>query len=78
MIEVPTDISQSILDELARILTEACERGDNVSAISERCGVARQMVSRMKNGTFQNSPTLETANAVAAAVGYDLTFKKKQ
>lgn len=73
---MPTDISQSILDELSRILTEACEKGDNVSAIAKRSHASRQLVSRLKNGSYPQSPSLETAEAIAKALGYSFKLSK--
>ena len=39
MIEMPTIVSQSTLDELGRLITDACDKGDSVSASSVRAGV---------------------------------------
>ncbi len=42
---MPTLVSQQPLDEVARLINEACEAGDNVSAIAERTGgVTRELV----------------------------------
>lgn len=73
---MPTIVSQSTLDELGRLIAEACEKGDNVSAIAERCGVPRGTVSRIKNHSYDKSPTLETVEAILKAIGCAITVAK--
>ena len=73
---MPTTISQSTLDELGELIEKACDRGDNVSAIAERAGVPRQLVSALKNGTYPNSPTLEKVGLILDAIGYKICYRK--
>ena len=75
---MPTIVSQSTLDELGRLITEACEKGDNVSAIADRAGVPRSMVSRIKNSSYLRSPTLETVEAILRAIGREVVFALKK
>jgi transcriptional regulator with XRE-family HTH domain len=72
--EMPTLVSQSTLDELGRLINEACERGDNVSAIAERAGVQRQDVSAIRNNSYRYSPTIEKVEAICKAIGKRIYF----
>lgn len=73
---MPTVVSQSTLDELARLINDACDKGDNVSAIAKRSGVAREHISRIRNATYPSSPTIETAEAILQSLGFTLTVSK--
>lgn len=64
------------LTELSKIITEACDRGDSVSAIAERAGQNRSDVSRLKNNSYLYSPTVEKVEAVCKAIGYHICIQK--
>lgn len=66
---MPTTVSHSALVELGILIEEACEKGDNVSAIAARAGVGRTLVSRLRNRRNVSSPTLENVESVLAAIG---------
>lgn len=70
---MPTTVSQSTLDDLARLIEEACAKGDNVSAIAERASVDRKTVSRIRNG-YESSPTLDKVEAILHALGKRMLF----
>lgn len=70
---MPTTVSQRTLDELGRLIEEACEKGDNVSAIAERAGISRKTVSVIRNG-YECSPTLDKVEAILAALGKRVAF----
>ncbi len=70
-------VSQRFMDELAEALKEACEKGDNVSAISRRCGIARETISTIKNSSYKCSPSLKTAAAVAQAIGLRIVIERE-
>jgi DNA-binding phage protein len=72
--EMPTLNSQSILDEISNLINAACERGDSVSAIAERAGVRREIVSLLKNRSYSFSPTIEKVDAICKAVGKKICF----
>ncbi len=75
---MPTLVSQQPLDEVARLINEACEAGDNVSAIAERTGgVTRELVSRLRNGTYDSSPSLDKLVSILDAIGYRVRFEAK-
>ncbi|QDV23464.1 helix-turn-helix domain-containing protein [Aureliella helgolandensis] len=66
---MPTLVSQSTLCELGRLIAEACVQGDNVSAIAERAGVSRTLVSQLRNGSCVGSPTIDKVVAILEAIG---------
>lgn len=64
-----TTLSQGTLDQLGRLIEKACENGDNVSAIARRANVNRNMVSQLRNGTCEMSPTTEKVDSILHAIG---------
>lgn len=73
---MPTIVSQDTLCELGRLIANACERGDSVTAIAERAGVNREFVSSLRNGTYRSSPTLDRMQAVCDAIGVRIELKQ--
>ena len=71
---MPTIVSQSKLNELGRLIADACEKGDQVSAIASRAGVPRSMVSRIKDCSYLRSPSLGTVEAIVRAIGREVAF----
>lgn len=68
--------NDALLEQLGTLINEACERGDSVSAIAERAGVQRDLVSGLRNGTYRFTPTLARTEAILKAIGYKLAFEK--
>jgi len=73
---VPTITSHETLAELGKYIEAACERGDSVSAIAERAGVQRDVISGLRNGTYRYSPTLDKFEAICKSVGVEIILKK--
>lgn len=69
-------LSQGTLDELGRLIEDACEKGDSVSAIARRSGVHRNVVSGLRNGSYESNPSLDSIEAIAAAIGMQLIFSQ--
>lgn len=67
-----------VLQELARLLTEAVENGDKVTAIAERIDRPYQLVSALKNGTYRSSPTVEILEEICGAIGVEVVLKKRK
>ena len=75
---MPTTVSSDILAELGRLICDACQRGDNVSAIAERSGVSRKAISQIKNGTYSSSPSVEMLASICHSIGHRLSFQKSK
>lgn len=69
-----TAMSQDLLVELGDVIREACENGDNVTAIAKRANVNRPLVSQLRNGTCEKSPTLEKVNSILCVLGKRITI----
>lgn len=77
MLEMPTTkASESVLEEIGQLIEDACQRGDNVSAIATRAGVDRATVSMLRNGTYRSSPTLDKIEMILSAIGRKISFQK--
>jgi DNA-binding phage protein len=76
MIEMATITNDALLEQLGALISEACDRGDSVSAIAERAGVQRDLVSGLRNGTYRATPTLARTEAILRAIGFKVTFEK--
>jgi len=76
MEEMATIVNDDLLQELSSLINEACENGDNISAIAERSGVQRDCVSGLRNGTYRAMPTLARTEAILRAIGYKVSFQK--
>ncbi len=61
---MPVTVSQNIIDEVSRKLNKACENGDNISAIADRANVRRQIVSHLRNGSYESCPTIDKIEAI--------------
>ena len=73
---MPTVTSEKTMSELARLIEEACDRGDSVSAIAERAGVQRELVSGIRNGSYRYKPTLDRFEAICAAIGVSINLTR--
>ena len=71
-----TITNDDLLHEIGTLIHQACEQGDNVSAIADRAGVQRDLVSGLRNGTYRATPTLARTEAILRAIGYKISFEK--
>lgn len=71
-----TIVNEDLLQQLGQLIDVACDRGDTVSAIADRAGVQRELVSGLRNGSYRATPTIARADAILRAIGYKVEFKK--
>lgn len=71
-----TITNDDLLQEIGNLINDACDQGDNISAIAERAGVQRDLVSGLRNGTYRATPTLARTEAILRAIGYKISFTK--
>lgn len=62
------------LELLAEMINNACEKGDNVTAIAARIGVARDVVSGLRNGTYRYDPAYSLVKALCSDLGGRLSL----
>lgn len=74
---ITTKVETSVLETVIEAIADACERGDSVSAIAQRAGVPRSMVSGLRHGNYPSSPTLEKLEAICSAIQLRLTVAPK-
>lgn len=64
-----TDETEKLVEDITKLIEDACREGDNVSAIADRAGVPRAKVSRIKNRSFEEYPSIDTLSKIAKALG---------
>jgi|LakMenE18May11ns_1017448.scaffolds.fasta_scaffold9828046_3 DNA-binding phage protein len=74
MISVASNETEVLIQELADLLNEACEQGDNVAAIAKRAGVSRPDLSRLRNMSHTHYPNVETLVRIASALGKKISI----
>lgn len=74
---MPTATGEDLICTLSNAIQEACERGDSVTAIAERAGVQRDVVSGIRNKTYRFKPALDRFEAICEAVGLRVSLSKK-
>lgn len=73
----PVVTSEELLLSLSESIEEACERGDSVTAIAERAGVQRDVVSGIRNRSYKHKPSLERFESICSAIGLRVKLVKK-
>jgi transcriptional regulator with XRE-family HTH domain len=76
--DMPTMTGEDLIGELSTLIDAACKRGDSVSAIAERAGVQRELVSGIRNGTYGSVPSLARIQSVASALGFGVSLVRKK
>jgi transcriptional regulator with XRE-family HTH domain len=75
MAVMATNETDEILEQITSLIENACASGDNISAIAQRAGVPRAKVSRIRNQSFQEYPSIETLSKIANALGRKVTIQ---
>lgn len=75
---MPRKDIEKLIESVAELIEEACTNGDNVSAIALRAGIPRPKVSRIRNGSFTDTPTVETLGKIAQSLGCSVEVKLKK
>lgn len=67
---MPTTVSRNELDELRELINAHIEEtGESVTAMAERAGVKRWLLTNLRSGKYASSPTLENYQRVLKAIG---------
>ena len=74
---MPTMTGEDLMQELGRLIDEACSAGDSGSAIAKRAGVQFELISGLRNGTYRSIPTIARVESILEALGYKVNFVKK-
>jgi transcriptional regulator with XRE-family HTH domain len=75
---MPQKDIEKLIENVAELIEEACSNGDNVSAIALRSGVPRPKVSRIRSGSYVETPTVETLGKIARSLGCRVEVKLKK
>ncbi len=70
--------TDEIIEQITALIEDACAAGDNVSAIAIRAGVSRSKVSRIRNHSFEEYPSIETLSKIALALGRKVSIRLLQ
>ncbi len=73
-----TDQTDELLEKIADLINQACDEGDNVSAIADRANVSRATISRLKNRSFNSYPSFDTLSHISNALGYSVRVELKK
>lgn len=74
---MPTTVSKNELDELVELMREYRERtGDSVTAIANKAGLKREMVSRILSGNYASSPSFEVVAKICRVAGVQIRFDR--
>ena len=74
---MPTATSEDLICTLSKAIEDACEHGDSVTAIAERAGVQRDVVSGIRNRTYRFKPALDRFESICEALGLRISLIKK-
>lgn len=67
---MPTTVSQEELDSLVAAIRSHRERtGETVNSLASRAGVPPSILSRIIQGTYESSPSLDRVAALCRAIG---------
>lgn len=74
---MPTLTGEDLMQELGRLIDEACANGDSGSAIARRSGVQFELISGLRNGTYRNVPSIARVESILDSLGYKVSFVRK-
>lgn len=73
---MPVETSEDLMDELGRLIDEACERGETNRSIAEKAGVQYDLISGLRNGTYGSTPSISRIASILSVLGYRLSIKQ--
>lgn len=72
---MPTTVSQPELDQLVEMIRVHREStGETVNSLAARAGMPPSILSRIIQGTYDSSPSLDRVAALCQAIGKRMTF----
>ena len=75
---MPTMTGEDLMQELGRLIDEACQAGDTNLAIAERAGVQKDLISGLRNGTYRATPTIARVESILKALGFSLRIAREK
>lgn len=75
---MPVETSEDLMDELGRLIDEACERGETNRSIADKAGVQYDLISGLRNGTYRATPTIARVESILKALGYRLKIHREK
>jgi transcriptional regulator with XRE-family HTH domain len=76
--DMPTMTGEDLMQELGRLIDEACLSGDTNLAIAERAGVQKDLISGLRNGTYRATPTIARVESILKALGFSLKIAREK
>lgn len=72
---MPTTVSKREIEEFRTLIDSYLgESGESVSALAVRAGVDRSLLSKIRNGTYERSPTLDVMHKIGKCIGKRLIW----